>query len=148
MSNINTMRLRAKINDLLVEHDTDIFNLPPKDALRLGIDSITLNGAHGIKGYNFEEELVAVPDESVERVYHIVRKEFNLVDPHELSEEEMAKLCKEIVMGSLYLADYENSFGVDPDLLSSYVEGWLETKENPEEYGDYETLYDYIQSCE
>jgi hypothetical protein len=32
--------------------------------------------------------------------------------------------------------------------VSNYADGYLETKEDPEEYGDYKTFYDYIQSVE
>ena len=145
---IRNKNLRAETNRIMVENNTDLFPLPVETAFRYGIEYVTLKGKRDIKGYNFEEELVPVPDEAVREIYDIVRKEYRLVDPHELSEEEMSELCKQIVIGSLYVADYENSFGIDPRLLSDYVDGWLETKENPEEYGYYETLYDYVQSFE
>ena len=47
-------------------------------------------------------------------------------------------------MGSCYTADYENSFGVDPNEVADYAEGYLDAKAD----GEYDEFYDYICSVE
>ena len=43
-----------------------------------------------------------------------------------MSEETLWKLRQEIKLGSLYAADYRNSFGVDPHKVCDFFEGFLE----------------------
>lgn len=145
---MKTKELRKTIHDILVKHGTDTYYLSAKLALKLGVECITLKGKADIQGMNFDEEYVILKDNDVEAVVNEIRIEFQEVHLDELSEKEVAKLEKEIVLGSCYLADYDNSFGVAPQEVSNYAEGYLETKEDPEEYGYYETFYDYIQSVE
>ena len=97
---------------------------------------------------NFDEEYVILKDSDVEAVLNEIRVEFCEVHLDELTEKQVEKLEREIVKGSYYLADYKNSFGVKPQEVANYAEGYLETKDDPEEYGYYETFYDYIQSVE
>jgi hypothetical protein len=111
-------------------------------ALLLGIEYVTLGKRDGINGINFDEEIVPIPDENVEAVYNAVRKELKEVRLAELSEKDVEKLQKEIVMGSIYYADYENSFGVNEHEVAAYADGYLEVED------EYETFYDYIQSVE
>lgn len=144
---MNTKKMRKAIHDILVKNDKDTYYLSARLAIGIGIECITLE-ENGIIGVNFDEEIVKVPNDDVKRIYDEVRVEFQEIHLDELSEKEVAKLEKEIVFGSYYLADYENSFGVNPKEVSVYADGYLETKEDPEEYGDYETFYDYIQSVE
>ena len=66
----------------------------------------------------------------------------------ELAKENLWKLRKEIVLNSLYLSDYQNSFGVDEKDLSYFFEGYLEDleylmEENIENYSD-EMFFDYL----
>jgi hypothetical protein len=140
--------MRKKIHKILVKHDTDIYYLSAKLGLKLGIECITLKGKDEIQGIDFDEGCVPIKDEDVKYLYDEVRIEFQEVHLDELSEKEVAKLETEIVKGSYYLSDYKNSFGVNPTEVSNYADGYLETKEDPEEYGYYETFYDYIQSVE
>ena len=66
----------------------------------------------------------------------------------ELTKENLWKLRKEIVLNSLYLSDYENSFGIDKEDLFYFFEGYLEDlgylmEENIENYFD-EMFFDYL----
>ena len=145
---MTTAQMRKRTNALMLAHGVDMVSLPAKTGLRLGIEYVTLANRDGIQGINFDEEYVAIPNENVEDVYNAVRRELNEIRLSELTEKEVEKLQGQVVMGSLYTADYENTFGVNPSEVANYAEGYLEAKDNPEEYGDYETFYDYIQSVE
>ena len=144
---MKTKEMRKAIHDILVKNDRDTYYLSAELALRIGIECITLE-KNGIIGVNFDEEIVKVPNDDVKRIYEEVRVEFEEVHLDELTEKQVEKLEREIVKGSYYLADYKNSFGVNPQEVANYAEGYLETKDDPEEYGYYETFYDYIQSVE
>ena len=144
---MKTKEMRKAIHDILVKNDRDTYYLSAELALRIGIECITLD-KNGIIGVNFDEEIVKVPNDDVKRIYDEVRVEFEEVHLDELTEKQVEKLEREIVKGSYYLADYKNSFGVKPQEVANYAEGYLETKDDPEEYGYYETFYDYIQSVE
>ena len=66
----------------------------------------------------------------------------------ELTKENLWKLRKEIVLNSLYLSDYENSFGIDEEDLLYFFEGYLEDlgylmEENIENYFD-EMFFGYL----
>lgn len=145
---MTTAQMRKRTNALMLAHGVDMVSLPAKTGLRLGIEYVTLAKRDGIQGINFDEEYVAIPNENVKEVYNAVRRELNEIRLSELTEKEVEKLQGQVVMGSLYTADYENTFGVNPSEVANYAEGYLEAKDNPEEYGDYETFYDYIQSVE
>ena len=145
---MTTAQMRKRTNALMLAHGVDTVSLPAKAGLRLGIEYVTLAKRDGIQGINFDEEYVNIPNENVEEVYNAVRRELNEIRLSELTEKEVEKLQGQVVMGSLYTADYENTFGVNPSEVANYAEGYLEAKDNPEEYGDYETFYDYIQSVE
>ena len=43
-----------------------------------------------------------------------------------MSEENLWKLRQEIKLGSLFIADYRNSFGVDPHKVYDFFDGFLE----------------------
>lgn len=43
-----------------------------------------------------------------------------------MSEETLWKLRQEIKLGSLFIADYRNSFGVDPHKVCDFFDGFLE----------------------
>ena len=43
-----------------------------------------------------------------------------------MSEENLWKLRQEIKLGSLFIADYRNSFGVDPHKVCDFFDGFLE----------------------
>ena len=145
---MTTAQMKKRTNALMAKHGFDTLLLSAKTAIRLGIEYITLKGKTGIQGINFDEEYVPINDGDVEEVYNAVRKELNEIHLQELTEKEVEKLQEQIVMGSLYVSDYENTFGVNPNEVCNYADGYLEAKDNPEEYGDYETFYDYIQSVE
>ena len=141
-------KMREKTHALMVKNDTDMVSLPAKVGLELGIEYVTLKGKDNIQGINFEEEYVPIKDNNVKAVYDAVRKELNAIHLQELIEKDVEKLEREIVMGSLYTADYENSFGVNPSEVANYADGYLEAKSNPEEFGEYESFYDYVQDVE
>jgi hypothetical protein len=131
---MKTKEMRKSIHDILVKNDRDTYYLSAELALRIGIECITLE-KNGIIGVNFDEEIVKVPNDDVKRIYEEVRVEFEEVHLDELTEKQVEKLEREIVKGSYYLADYKNSFGVKPQEVANYAEGYLETKDDPEEYG-------------
>lgn len=43
----------------------------------------------------------------------------------DLTREDLAKLRKEIVLNSLYISDYENSFGISADSVGSFFDGYV-----------------------
>ena len=145
---MTTAQMKKRTNALMAKHGFDTLLLSAKTAIRLGIEYITLKGKTGIQGINFDEEYVPIKDGDVEEVYNAVRKELNEIHLQELTEKEVEGLQEQIVMGSLYVSDYENTFGVNPNEVCNYADGYLEAKDNPEEYGEYDTFYDYIQSVE
>lgn len=59
-------------------------------------------------------------------VYEFLRHEFNKVHLHELSENQVKKLCKQISFGSLFYSDYNNSFGVDSHEVANHVDTFIE----------------------
>ena len=122
--------------------------LPADIAFDLGIEYVTLKGEDKIQGINFDEFYVPITARDMSIVYGAVRKLLNDVHLYELTEKEVNELLDEIVFGSVYLADYRNSFGVSPEEVSNYADGWLEVISNPKEFGEYDNFYQYIQSVE
>ena len=45
---------------------------------------------------------------------------------HDLSDEELCRLFNGCVIGSIYLADYDNEFGVDRRDVHRFIEGFCE----------------------
>lgn len=43
-----------------------------------------------------------------------------------MDKESLWKLRKEIVLNSLYLHDYENSFNIDENIVCSFFDGYME----------------------
>ena len=80
------------------------------------------------------------------------------VDVNNLTKEQLWKLRQEIVLGSLYTHDYDNSFGIDPSAVSNFFDGFIEDSQvddfgksidrEVEEYDNAEDLYNYYCSCE
>lgn len=141
-------KMRVKACNLMIKNNTDMVSLPAKVGLALGIEYVTLKKKTNIQGINFDEEYVPIKDNDVKTVYDAIRKELNDIHLQELSKEDFKKLERQIVMGSLYVDDYENTFGVSPIEVASYAEGYLEAKDYPEECGEYDSFYDYVQSVE
>lgn len=67
----------------------------------------------------------------------------------ELSFDELCKLRKEISLGSIYLSDYQNSFGVYAETLSSYAEGYEESlyEEYGEDWESHDTPEEFANFC-
>ena len=80
------------------------------------------------------------------------------VDVNNLTKEQLWKLRQEIVLGSLYTHDYDNSFGIDPSAVCSFFDSFIEDAQvddfgksidrEVEEYDNAEDLYNYYCSCE
>lgn len=80
------------------------------------------------------------------------------VDVNNLTKEQLWKLRQEIVLGSLYTHDYDNSFGIDPSAVYNFFDSFIEDAQmddygkpnnrNTEEYDNAEDLYNYYKSCE
>ena len=67
----------------------------------------------------------------------------------DLSFDELCELRKEIYLGSMYLTDYENSFGIDVDTLYSYSEGYEESlyEEYGEDWENHDTPEEFANYC-
>ena len=80
------------------------------------------------------------------------------VDVNNLTKEQLWKLRQEIVLGSLYTHDYDNSFGIDPSAVYNFFDSFIEDAQmddygkpnnrKTEEYDNAEDLYNYYKSCE
>ena len=137
--------MKTRMSRLLVKNNRDMLSLPAKVGLATGIEYVTLKGEDSVQGINFDEEYVPIKGEAVELIYNAVRKELNDIHLDELTCDQVRKLEKEIVFGSYYTADYENGFGVDPEEVATYAEGYLDAKDNGEEY---EEFFNYICTVE
>ena len=134
--------MRSKIYNLMLKHSTDMVLLPAVDALALGIEYVTFKGLRDIQGIDFEENFVPIKTDKIKRVYKAVRVELEEVHLYELTRKEVEYLSKHIVFGSYFLSDYINCYGVAPQEVASYAEGYIEVED------EYESFYDYIQSIE
>lgn len=135
-------KMRKQAHGLMVKNNTDMVEIPAEIGLRLGIEYVTLKGSDNIWGINFDEEYAPIKDGDVKLVLDCLRLEFNDFHLHELTREQVDVLQREVVMGSVYVADYDNSFGVSASEVANYAEGYLEVED------EYESFYDYIQSVE
>ncbi len=76
-----------------------------------------------------------------------------------LTEKELTKLRSQIVLNSLFMSDYENDIGVNPENVQNFFDSYIEfMRENAKEQGieddhldeisDYDTpesIYDYYR---
>lgn len=134
--------MRKKIHSLMVKNNMDMIALPARTAILVGVEYVTLKGKTDIQGINFEEKYVPIDSDFISIIYGVIRKMLKDVHLYELTEEEINDLLDEILFGSVYLADYDNSFGVKPEEVSDYADGFLEVKD------EYNSFYDYIQTVE
>ena len=85
-------------------------------------------------------------------------KEDENIDPNNLTKDQLWELREEIVLGSLYINDYENSFGIDPRGVCNFFDSFIEDAQQDdegnfndrktEEFDNADELYDYYMSCE
>lgn len=61
----------------------------------------------------------------------------------DLSSAQLADLRKEIVLNSLYISDYDNNFGFDPNHINSFFDGYVSYLEELAEEDGY-TEWDNI----
>ena len=47
-----------------------------------------------------------------------------------MTKKELKQLRKEIVLNSLFIKDYSNSFGIDPEKVCIFFDGYLEDLSN------------------
>ena len=98
-----------------------------------------------LEGYIYPDEIeVLVRDEKGEKFYATLEDLDVFAEMTDLSFDELCELRKEISLGSLYLADYRNSFGVDENEVCAYGEGY--EVELYEEYGEEWEKYDTPQN--
>lgn len=135
--------MRKAIAEIMIKHNTDMYELSWALSKVNGIDYITLFSEDNIEGINFEEEYINIPDKDIEAIYNEVRREFQEVHIWELTEEEVNHLSNHIMWNSLYIADYKNKFGVNPKEVCDFADGYLECEDD-----EYESFYQYIQSVE
>lgn len=43
-----------------------------------------------------------------------------------MTKKELKQLRKEIVLNSIFIKDYSNSFGIDPEKVCNFFDGYLE----------------------
>lgn len=141
-TNMNNKEMRKVIAKIMIENNTDMYELSASFTMKSGIDYVTLHGENDVEGINLEEEYIKIPNEYIKEIYDEVRKEFNAVHIWELSEKEVKQLENHIIWNSLYIGDYENKFGVNPKEVCDFADGYLEVED------EYESWYDYIQSVE
>ena len=61
----------------------------------------------------------------------------------DLTHDELMELRGQVCLGSVYLSDYNNKFGIDPNQVYSFCEGygmeidWDEERDTPEAFADY-----------
>ena len=134
--------MRKAIANIMISNNIDMYELSVRLAIRIGITYITLYKKNNIMGINFEEEYVPIINKHIKLIYDEVRINFNAVHIWELREEQVNKLRKQIVMGSMFISDYANSFGVNPEEVCNFADGYLEVED------EYENWYKYIQSIE
>ena len=123
------------------------------------IIKFTLNGDDEIEYYTINSQ----GDTSKTALVHDFSLLDNLtesanVDVNNLTKEQLWKLRQEIVLGSLYTHDYDNSFGIDPSAVCSFFDSFIEDSQvddfgkpidrEVEEYDNAEDLYNYYRSCE
>lgn len=80
------------------------------------------------------------------------------INSNELTKEQLWKLRQEIVLGSLYINDYKNSFGIDPQAVRNFFDSFIEDAQQDdegnynnrktEEFDNAEELYNYYMTCE
>lgn len=139
---MNNKEMRKKIHSIMVKNNMDMIALPARTAILVGVEYVTLKGKNDIQGINFEEKYVSIDSDFISIIYGVIRKMLKDVHLYELTEEEINDLLDEILFGSVYLADYNNSFGVNPEEVSDYADGFLEVKD------EYNSFYDYVQTVE
>ena len=61
----------------------------------------------------------------------------------DLTHDELMQLRGQVVLGSCYLKDYDNKFGIDPKQVYDFCEGygesigWSDEDDTPEAFADY-----------
>lgn len=61
----------------------------------------------------------------------------------DLTHEELMELRGQVRLGSLFLSDYDNNFGIDPAQVCSFCEGfgesidWDDAEDTPDAFADY-----------
>ena len=135
--------MRKAIAEIMIKHNTDMYELSCRLSIVIGIDYITLFKANNIRGINFDEKYINIPNKDIEAIYNDVRRGFQEVHIWELTETEVNQLSNQIIWNSLYISDYENKFGVNPKEVCDFADGYLECEED-----EYESFYQYIQSVE
>ena len=102
-------------------------------------------------GHDENEDYYVVDFEGEE----VVIEDYDFVPAHELpdlSYEDLMELYGQIGVGSIFIADYRNSFGIDPHLLSAYGDGFWEDLEekygkDAEAHNTAEEFADYVYGC-
>ncbi len=110
-------------------------------------------------------------NESLEKEFEIKRKskeaikrkrkkltEAEKIDPNNLTKEQLWKLRQEIVLGSLFINDYKNSFKINPQAVCNFFDSFIEDAQQDddgnfnnrktEDFDNAEELYNYYLSCE
>ena len=61
----------------------------------------------------------------------------------DLTHDELMDLRGQVRMGSMYLSDYNNNYGIDPNQVSDFCEGfgesiaWNDEEDTPDAFADY-----------
>ena len=76
--------------------------------------------------FNADEYEILVQDDSGEQFWTEIESLSIFAEISDLSYENLMALRTEITVGSLYLSDYENSFGVDENFLCALCDDYNE----------------------
>ena len=55
-----------------------------------------------------------------------VNESENKIDPNNLTTDQLSKLRKDITLNSTFTSDYENSLGIDSQLVQNFFDGYIE----------------------
>lgn len=99
-----------------------------------------------------------IPEEKKESLKESEKLKEAKINSNELTKEQLWKLRQEIVLGSLYINDYKNSFGIDPQAVRNFFDSFIEDAQQDdegnynnrktEEFDNAEELYKYYMTCE
>jgi len=93
--------------------------------------------------FDEEETEIKVRDKDGDEYYVTLDELSVYAEIEDLSFDDLVSLRKQISLGSIYLADYDNCFGVDRNVVCNYAEGfgeeigWKDELDTPENFALY-----------
>ena len=92
-----------------------------------------------------DENEILIQNEKGYRFYVMMEELSVYAELSDLSHEDFKSLYNQISIGSIYLADYDNSFGVDRNEVCNLADGYLEFLHNAfgEDSDEYDTAEEF-----